>query len=777
MSSIIRTQRPWLEQDRGAFVLHADPTREAPLAFALSVAAGLDDQPRWLDSRYLYDDAGSELFEQITREPEYYQTRTEDRLLARHAPAIRDLVGDATLVELGAGSAAKTRRLLDAWTARALSRYVPIDVSAAPLHDACGALCRRYPGLQVEALAACYERALPLLRQVSPMVLAFLGSSLGNLGPYEQDEFLALIAEHLAPGDHFLVGLDFAKDAATLEAAYDDAAGVTAAFTRNLFVRMNRELGTGIPIEAVRHVALYNEALERIEIYAELGRETAIELPSLGRHFRVGPGERIRTELSYKYRPRTAAAAVERHGMRLVWSAADEAAGFGLFLFRRSAGPAAPRGARRLIWEARLDHLRARTLEILAPLGDEDLVRQHSRLMSPLVWDLGHVAHYEALWLQRKLGADAVGAEALDPIYDPQRTPRADRDRLPIPSLAETRAFVEEVRRRTRRQLEIVDRAPRGPLTAGGMVIELVAQHEAQHQETMLQAIALREDLAYQPAFVERRSFPARTRPLDPSVLVPQGPFVMGTDDRVRAYDNERPAHEVELPAFRMDVTPVTSGAYRAFMDDGGYQRRALWTEEGWRWREAEGAEAPLHWRRAGDGWQAVVFGRPGPIDPDCPVVHVSWYEADAYARWAGKRLPTEAEWEKAASWDPGCHRGRRYPWGDRAPDAEHANLDHRRLEPAPVGSYPRGRSLYGCLQMLGDVWEWTDSWFEGYPGFESFPYREYSEVFFGRQYRVLRGGSFATTSLVARNTFRNWDFPERRQIFAGFRCAESVRD
>ena len=249
----------------------------------------------------------------------------------------------------------------------------------------------------------------------------------------------------------------------------------------------------------------------------------------------------------------------------------------------------------------------------------------------------------------------------------------------------------------------------------------------------------------------------------------------MGTDDRLRAYDNERPAREVEVATFRIDVTPVTNGDYLAFMHDGGYQRRPLWTEEGWRWRQETVAEAPVHWRPDGGGWRAMVFGRPTAIDPDCPVVHVSWYEADAYARWAGKRLPTEAEWEKAAAWDAGRHLSRRFPWGDRPPDGDRANLDQRRLSPVPVGSFPHGRSPYGCLQMLGDVWEWTDSWFDGYPGFQSHPYREYSEIFFGRQYRVLRGGSFATSALVARNTFRNWDFPERRQIFAGFRCAESV--
>jgi iron(II)-dependent oxidoreductase len=777
------TPSSWQRQDRGGFIVHADPAREAPLAFALSVATGLDEEPRTLDASYLYDAAGSALFERITEQPEYYQTRTEDGLLAQHARAIRSAVGDVTLVELGAGSASKTRRLLDPWTAAAPSRYVPIDVSAEALVAACAALKESYPALQVDAVASSFERAFPLLRQASPMALAFLGSSLGNLGRYEQDEFIGLLADHLSPGDFLLVGLDFAKDARVLEAAYDDAAGVTASFTRNLFARMNRELGTEVPLDGVRHVAVYNERLERIEIYAEMTQEVHLHIRDLDRTFRLARGERIRTELSYKYRPRAATAAIARHGFLPVWRAADEERGFGLFLFRRLAPRPAIRGARRLGWESVLGEMRARTHDIVAPLSDEDLSRQHSRLMSPLVWDLGHMAHFESLWLLRKLGpelgADAVGWSrdaAFDPIYDPIGVPRAERDRLPLPTPPATRRYMEEVRRDVRRQLERLERSnSTARLAANGYVVNLVAQHEAQHQETMLQAIALREDLPYAPVFVESGALPHAPRPPERSVLVPAGPFMMGTDERYGVYDNERPAHAVDVPAFRIDVTPVTSGDYLSFMDDGGYRRRELWTDAGWRWRQANAAVAPAHWRPEGSGWRAAVFGLFSAVDPDSPVIHVSWFEADAFARWIGKRLPTEAEWEKAAAWDAGRQVSRRYPWGDAPPDAERANLDQRRLAPAPAGTYPGGRSPYGCLQMLGDVWEWTDTWFNGYPGFESYPYREYSEVFFGEKYRVLRGASFATRAIVARNTFRNWDFPERRQIFAGFRCAQSA--
>ena len=255
-------------------------------------------------------------------------------------------------------------------------------------------------------------------------------------------------------------------------------------------------------------------------------------------------------------------------------------------------------------------------------------------------------------------------------------------------------------------------------------------------------------------------------------VRVDGGRFVMGTDVEPWAYDNERPAHEVEVAAFWMDTAPVTNGAYAEFIADGGYDNGDLWAPAGWSWREESGVSHPGGWRPAGDGtWSRVRLGWEEDVPLDEPVQHVSWYEADAFARWAGKRLPTESEWEKAASWDP---RGgkRRHPWGDDEVSARRANLGQRHYGPAPVGAYPDGVSPWGCHQMLGDVWEWTASDFTAYPGFRSFPYKEYSEVFFGSAYKVLRGGSWATHPAAIRTTFRNWDYPIRRQIFAGFRCA-----
>jgi gamma-glutamyl hercynylcysteine S-oxide synthase len=310
------------------------------------------------------------------------------------------------------------------------------------------------------------------------------------------------------------------------------------------------------------------------------------------------------------------------------------------------------------------------------------------------------------------------------------------------------------------------------PLVADGFAFGMIVQHEQQHDETMLATHQLRAGAAVLHA----------PPPPEPAVraggevLVPAGEFTMGTDTDPWALDNERPAHQVHLPAYVIDATPVTNGAYEAFIADGGYSDRRWWSAAGWEHRVREQLVAPLHWRRDGDGWAYRRFGRWDPVRPDEPVVHVCFHEAQAYATWAGKRLPTEAEWEKAARWDPATGRSRRYPWGDDDPTEAHANLDQRHLRPAPVGAYPAGVSPLGVHQLIGDVWEWTSSTFTGHPGFTAFPYREYSEVFFGDDHRVLRGGSFGTDRSACRGTFRNWDYPIRRQIFSGFRCARDAR-
>jgi iron(II)-dependent oxidoreductase len=300
----------------------------------------------------------------------------------------------------------------------------------------------------------------------------------------------------------------------------------------------------------------------------------------------------------------------------------------------------------------------------------------------------------------------------------------------------------------------------------------MVIQHEHQHDETMLATHQLRrgERVLFAPA-----PPPAPPGPLPAEVFVPAGRFQMGTSTDPWSYDNERPEHWVDLAAFWIDTTPVTAAAYLSFVESGGYREPRWWSPQGWDWRNRSGARAPAFWRREGGVWLRRRFGADEPVPLDEPVQHVCWYEAEAYARWAGRRLPTEPEWEKAASWDFQNGVKRTHPWGEEPADERRANLGQRHLQPAPAGSFPLGEAPCGARQMLGDVWEWTASNFTGYPGFRAFPYREYSEVFFGDSYKVLRGGSWATDRVAGRNTFRNWDYPVRRQIFAGFRCARDA--
>ena len=431
-----------------------------------------------------------------------------------------------------------------------------------------------------------------------------------------------------------------------------------------------------------------------------------------------------------------------------------------------------------LAWKTRaleaLETSRRRLLDLLRPLPPELLVTQHSELMSPAVWDVAHVANYEEQWLVRALGEPGLFGPEIDRLYDAFRNPRRTRGELPLLGVDEAFAYAAQVRTRALRRLEVVrdeDLARKGPLLDGGFVYGMVAQHEQQHVETLLATLQLVTSTLLEPL---PSQLPAPLRSVLPGeVHVPGGPFQMGTVD-AWAYDNERPRHEVNVPSFFLDRYPVTNGQFLAFMEDGGYANRAHWSQAGWKFREAEHLEHPLFWRRAAGGWERRRFGIWEALPPDEPVCHVCWYEADAYARWAGRRLPTEAEWEKAAAATP-AGTVRRYPWGDGRPDRTRANLWPQGGHPARVGAFPAGASAFGVEQMIGDVWEWTASDFQPYSGFRAFPYPEYSAVFFGGDYKVLRGGSWAVAPEAIRNTFRNWDYPIRRQIFAGFRCARDA--
>lgn len=364
---------------------------------------------------------------------------------------------------------------------------------------------------------------------------------------------------------------------------------------------------------------------------------------------------------------------------------------------------------------AALGEVRERTLSLVEPLDDAQLNRVWSPILSPLAWDLGHIANFEELWLVQTVGEREPLHGELGHFYDAIENPRKTRGELPILRDEELRSYMADVRARTLDVLDGVEIGPDAadPLLRDGFVYELLLAHELQHNETMLQLLQLVDGYQLPPEFARARAsarLAAQSTAPGEMVAIEAGEYEVGAPGRGFAYDNERPRHTVALAAFAIDRAPVSNGAYIAYMEDTG-------------------AEPPLYWGRDGDDWIDTALGMHTPVVSSDPVIHLSWHQADGFARWAGRRLPTEFEWEAA-----------------------------------------RER-----LDGLGHAWEWTSSDFLAYPGFAAFPYREYSEVFFGDTYKVLRGSSWATHPRVARPTFRNWDLPQRSQIFAGLRCARDA--
>jgi iron(II)-dependent oxidoreductase len=430
-----------------------------------------------------------------------------------------------------------------------------------------------------------------------------------------------------------------------------------------------------------------------------------------------------------------------------------------------------------------LREARERTLDLVAPFSEEELERVHSTLMSPLVWDLGHIAAFEDLWLAHRHGGLPLLRDDLADVYDAFETPRAGRGNLPFLRPAEAREYLAEVRERV---LEVI--ATEG--VGDGVIAELIVRHEQQHTETMLQTIQLAQLEGFaldghaadgagaRPATMGRAGNGARPAFTGLELIeIPGGECTVGVGGRAEvgfAYDNERPRHRTDVRAYLIGRTPITNATYLTFVEGGGYERREWWSDEGWSWKEDYDITRPQSWTSdLRFEWRMSGLE---PLHPDRPVVHISWFEADAFARAHAGRLPTEIEWEKAATWDQEQQTALVQPWGDEPlTPGVHANVDQRAGGSVPAGSLPAGASPHGVLGMIGDVWEWTASDFTGYPGFSAFPYREYSEVFFGDRYKVLRGGAWATRPRVATPTFRNWDFPQRRQIFSGLRIAKDL--
>ncbi|MEX0870511.1 MAG: selenoneine synthase SenA [Aquisalimonadaceae bacterium] len=423
-----------------------------------------------------------------------------------------------------------------------------------------------------------------------------------------------------------------------------------------------------------------------------------------------------------------------------------------------------------------LDDARQRTIELTRDLTGERLLGPKLAIVNPPLWELGHQGFFhDHFALHLFHGLPGYRLPDAHRLYDSGAIPHDDRWALPLPTLDETLAYLQTVRD------AMVARLPDGMASeAESYVYQLTTFHEDMHGEAFTYT---RQTLGYPPPVLSGEIVPEPdiSGPLPGDVHVPGGQHQLGSDETVPfRFDNEKGVHTVDVPPFRIGRAPVTNAEFAAFVVDGGYRRAELWTEAGWQWRSKQQLDAPICWRLVNNGgWEVRWFDRWMPLPPHQPVTHVSWFEADAYCRWAGRRLPTEAEWDMAASRVPhsdgnGLQPGRRrYPWGDVLPVTVPANLDGHRLGCVDVAAYPDGDSAFGCRQMMGNVWEWTDSVFGPFPGFRAELYKDYSEPWFPEARRVLRGGAWATRSRMIHNGYRNFFTPERNDILSGFRtCA-----
>ncbi len=444
---------------------------------------------------------------------------------------------------------------------------------------------------------------------------------------------------------------------------------------------------------------------------------------------------------------------------------------------------------------------RQRTIDLVADLADEQLMGPRIPIINPLIWEIGHMAWFQEKWVLRDVCGEPPIRRDGDALYDSSAVPHDTRWDLPLPSRDDTLAYMRGVRDRV---IEKLRQGQPGDLLLYHAIYSVF--HEDMHTEAFTYT---RQTLSYpaprlltagetrtgapgasrgasgrsgQSGGAERGGLQPGGGALPGDVEIPGGTLMLGASpDEPFVFDNEKWAHPVEVRPFAIARGAVTQAEFAAFVDEGGYRQQRWWSEEDWAWRQSAGAEHPLSWRRAaGGGWERRDFDEWVPLEPHRPVIHVNWHEAEAYCRWAGRRLPTEAEWEVAAAAEPDrsgrsfSRRKRRFPWGDEPPAAGRTNMDWRAMGCVDVGALPEGDSAFGCRQMMGNVWEWTSTTFGPYPGFTPDPYKEYSEPWFGKR-KVLRGGCWATRSRMLRNTWRNYFTPDRRDVWAGFRTCRST--
>jgi gamma-glutamyl hercynylcysteine S-oxide synthase len=423
-----------------------------------------------------------------------------------------------------------------------------------------------------------------------------------------------------------------------------------------------------------------------------------------------------------------------------------------------------------LLLEQALHHCRQGTLALVDGLDEPLWSLQAHPDFSPIGWHLGHIAFTESIWiLEKLLGCQCEDLEPYRRLFAADGLPKAQRQQLPeAANLIELLATV-----RTRVCDYLSDPLHQGSMASQARLWHWLLQHESQHSETMSLILALHRVQGQTVTLkmpggnqhCQRAPDQTEERVAEEMVYVPEGEFELGYEGD-EAMDNERPRQRVWVDGFWCDRTPTTQAQYQRFINAEGYQNPTYWSAEGWQWLQS----APKSTPKSTPVVQPLYWLAGATFDHH-PVCGVSAYEAEAYARFVGKRLPTEAEWEKAACWHPERPITQAYPWGNAPPTAKHCNHNHAIGHTTPVNQYPQGISPLGCYDMIGNVWEWTASWFAAYPGFSPYPYPGYSQAYFDHAHRVLRGGSWATRPWALRGSFRNWYHPHVREFFAGFRC------
>jgi dimethylhistidine N-methyltransferase len=752
-------------------------------ALAHDVRAGLSAHPKRLPSRWLYEGAGSKLFELITELDEYYPTRAERAILAEHAKEIVLLSGARTLIEHGSGTSEKTKLLLDAfYDVDQLDAFVAMDAVDHAMQGSIDELAARYPQTEVSGVTADFDADLSDVSAGPGRLLLFLGGTIGNLGPTERARLLRRFANSLADGEHLLLGADLVKDPGRLVAAYDDAQGVTAAFEKNVLEVINANLGADFDLGQFDYVARWDERAEVVDMVLRSIGAQDVTIPSLGLSVHFDDGEELRTEISAKFHPAGVTQELAVAGFDVVGQWQDAAGDFALTLARKERGQPSVgvrRGGERSEEPSRAApaaslqsyrEVRAATEGLARPLSPEDQTIQSMPDVSPTKWHRGHVTWF---FEQFALIPHRSGYRAMDEGYlylfnsyyegAGRRHARGERGLLSRPGVVEITSY-----------RETVDEAMEGLLTAGpsregSALIELGLHHEQQHQELIVMDI--KHVLGVNPLAPSYSPRPPLASPVRAVqslgwVAHPGGLVEIGADspsDTTGAmdftcgfvFDNESPRHRVWLEPFAVADRLVTAGEWLQFIEDGGYHRANLWLSDGWAVNQTERREAPMYWSKGSEGWEIFTLHGREPVTSNEPVVHVSYYEADAFARWAGARLPTEVEWEAIAAAAP-------------LPEIKPIALHPRPASPARFEGEPR--------QLFGEAWQWTSSAYLPYPRFEPLKgvVGEYNGKFMVGQH-VLRGSAAITPPGHARVTYRNFFPPAARWPFTGVRLARDI--